>query len=117
MDAEHGKSYGSSVRQSEEISHEDVASSLEFESVLQALLGRVCEGEWCGLMQAERTIRWVDTRLSWLETRAGRSALSQMGLNFDATEEVLSQKPCILFQDTPTVGCEHGANKWMVTYR
>ena len=24
-----------------------------------------------GLLQAERTIRWIDSRLSWLETRAG----------------------------------------------
>ena len=31
---------------------------------------------------------------------------------FDATEEVLSQKRCVLSQDTPTVGCAHGANTW-----
>ena len=34
--------------------------------------------------------------------------------NFDAAEELLSQKPCFLSHDTPTVGCVHRANKWMV---
>ena len=56
------------------LSHEDVASSLDFESVLdvfEPFTAGMCEDEWCGEMQPERTIRWVDIRLSWFETRAG----------------------------------------------
>ena len=96
------------------LSHEDLASSLYFELVLNVLepfTAVVCEGEWCDLREAERTIRWADTRLSFLETRAGLSALSQLETNFDAMERLLSQKPWVLSQDTPTVGCVHGANK------
>ena len=80
------------------LSQEDVGSSLDFElffDFFDPFTAGVCEGEWCDLMQAERTIWWVDTRLSWLETRAGLSALSQLESKFDVTEELQSKKPCL----------------------
>ena len=60
------------------LSYEDVPSSLDFELVLDVLelfTAGECDGAWCGMLQLERTIRWIDTRLSWLETRAGLSVV------------------------------------------
>ena len=43
--------------------------------VYERLEARKSDGKWSGLLQAERTIRWIDNRLSWLEARAGLSVL------------------------------------------
>ena len=81
------------------LSHDDLGSSLDSElvfDVVDPFTAGVCDGEWCGLLHAERTIRWMDTRLSWLEMRASLSVLSEMGPKVDATEELLFRKPCFV---------------------